>query len=78
MNIKTIINQKQEVCFCYGNLPQLKMEEEEDNKPESKPNKMLDENAMRLETYYKNELHETYYKNVKEVSCLAVGQICVM
>ena len=54
------------------------MEEEEDSKPESKPNKMLDENAMRLETYYKNELHETYYKNVKEVSCLAVGQICVM
>ena len=46
------------------------MEEEEDNKPEAKPNKMLHENAI--------EYSETYYKNVKEVSCLAVGQICVM
>ena len=70
MNIKTHINHKQEVRFYYENLPQLKMEEEEDNKPEAKPNKMLHENAI--------EYSETYYKNVKEVSCLAVGQICVM
>ena len=46
------------------------MEEEEDNKPESKPNKMLHENAI--------EYIASYYKNGKEVSCLAVGQICVM
>ena len=70
MNIKTLINHKQKVCFYYENLLQLKIEEEEDNKPESKPNKMLHENAI--------EYIETYYKNVKEVSYLAVGQIYVM
>ena len=43
------------------------MEEKEDDKPESKPKKMLHENML--------EYSETY-KNIKEVSCLAVGKIC--
>lgn len=46
MNTKTTINQKQEVCFYHENLPQLKIEEEEDDKPELKPNKMLYENVF--------------------------------
>ena len=44
------------------------MEEKEDDKLESKPKKMLHENML--------EYSETYFKNIKEVSCLAVGKIC--
>ena len=44
------------------------MEEKEDDKPESKPKIMLHENML--------EYSETYYKNIKEVSCSAVGKIC--
>ena len=67
MNTKTTINQKQEVCFYHENLPQLKIEEEEDDKPELKPNKMLYENVF--------EYIEIYQINIKEVSCLSVAKI---
>ena len=44
------------------------MEEEEDDKPDSKPKKMLHGNVL--------EYSETYYIKIKEVSCLAVDEIC--
>ena len=44
------------------------MKEEVDDKPESKPNKMLHENAL--------EYNETYYINARKVSCLEVSKIC--